>query len=68
MSPGRLGGRPERSMNRQRFALVAAIVLGALLLVVVVRPALERGGLGELGLVAGAVAVILLVERWLRSR
>lgn len=55
-------------MDRQRFALVGAIVLGALVFVVVVRPAVERGGLGELALVAGAFAVVLLVERWLRSR
>jgi hypothetical protein len=34
----------------------------------VVRPAVERGGAGELALIAGFFAVVLLFERWLRGR
>lgn len=47
---------------------ISAAVLALLLFVAVVRPAIERGGVGEL---VGVVAVVLLVilgERWLRSR
>jgi hypothetical protein len=34
----------------------------------VVRPAIERGGAGELALVAAIVGAVLLFERWLRGR
>jgi hypothetical protein len=39
-----------------------------LLIVVVVRPALERGGVTELVGVAVLFLAILLAERWLRTR
>jgi len=51
-----------------RFALIAGLVLAVLLFVVVVRPAIERGGWGEVALVGLVLAAILLVERWLRTR
>jgi hypothetical protein len=34
----------------------------------VVRPAVDRGGAGELLIIAGIFAAVLLVERWLRTR
>jgi hypothetical protein len=34
----------------------------------VVRPAVDRGGTGELLIIAGIFAAVLLVERWLRTR
>lgn len=48
--------------------VIAAAVLAVVLFTAVVRPAVERGGFGELALVAGAFLAILLVERWLRTR
>lgn len=47
---------------------IAATVLALLLFSAVVRPAIERGGLGELIGVAAAILVVILGERWLRSR
>lgn len=47
---------------------IAAGVLALLLFFAVVRPAIERGGIGELVGVAALFVVILLAERWLRSR
>ena len=46
----------------------AAAVLTLLLVLVVVRPAIERGGLGEFLAIAAIFAAILLGERWLRTR
>jgi hypothetical protein len=43
-------------------------VLALLLFVAVVRPAIDRGGVGELVGVALLFLVILIAERWLRSR
>ncbi len=40
----------------------------ALLYVFVIQPAVARGGLGELVIVAGIFLAIILVERWLRTR
>jgi len=34
----------------------------------VIRPAVDRGGAGELLVVAAIFAVVLLIERWLRTR
>jgi hypothetical protein len=45
-------------------ALIAAVVL----FTAVVRPAVERGGWGELGIVAVSMLAILFAERWLRGR
>lgn len=55
-------------MTRERFALAAAATGALLLFTVVLRPAVERGGAGEVAIVFGAVALVLLVERWLRGR
>ena len=54
--------------GRFAFLLVAAAVLGAALLTVVVRPAVERGGWGEVVGLALVVLVVLLAERWMRGR
>jgi hypothetical protein len=54
--------------GRGIFVAIAAAILALVLFTAVVRPAVERGGYGELALVAGAFAAILLVERWLRTR
>ncbi len=54
--------------GRAVFLIVASAVFAVVLFTAVVRPAIERGGFGELLLVAGAFLGILLVERWLRAR
>jgi hypothetical protein len=46
----------------------AAGVLTLVLFLMVVRPAIERGGLGEFLGIAALFVAILLGERWLRSR
>ena len=48
--------------------IVAGAALALLLVLVVARPAVERGGWGELGIVAVSIVAILLAERWLRTR
>ncbi|MBI2774144.1 MAG: hypothetical protein HYX56_06610 [Chloroflexi bacterium] len=53
---------------RSAFALAAGAVLVVLILVLVVQPAVERGGWGEVVLVAAAFVLALAVERWLRTR
>jgi hypothetical protein len=50
------------------FMATAAALLTLLLFVAVVRPAIDRGGLGEFLGIAALFVVILLGERWLRSR
>ena len=50
------------------FIAVSAIILIGLLGLLVVRPALERGGFVELLVVVVAAISILLFERWLRTR
>ena len=47
---------------------IAAAVLTLLLFLAVVRPAIDRGGAGELIGVAALFVAILLAERWMRSR
>lgn len=54
--------------SRAVFALAAGTALAVLLFVAVVRPAVERGGWGELAAIAAAFALVLIGERWLRSR
>jgi hypothetical protein len=54
--------------SRALFTAVAAAVLAVLLFFAVVRPAIDRGGLGEFLGIAAVFVVILLGERWLRSR
>lgn len=53
---------------RGAFILAAATVATAVLLAAVARPAVERGGWGELAALVVAIAAVLLVERWLRGR
>ena len=48
--------------------LAAAAVFVLVLFTAVIRPAVERGGYTELILVVAAFALILLAERWLRTR
>ena len=50
------------------FQIVVGVVLVTTLLFLVIRPAVERGGAGELLTIAGIFAAILLIERWLRTR
>jgi len=50
------------------FIAAAAAVLTLLLFVAVIRPAIDRGGLGEFLGIAAIFIAILLGERWLRSR
>ena len=44
------------------------MILVTTLLFLVIRPAVERGGAGELLIIAAIFAAILLTERWLRTR
>lgn len=56
-------------MDRQRaFAVAAGTVLLVVFALLVVRPAVERGGLQELVIVGLIFAAILLFERYLRTR
>ena len=50
------------------FMATAAAVMTLLLFLAVVKPAIDRGGLGEFLGIAGIFIAILLGERWLRSR
>lgn len=54
--------------GRAIFLIVAAVIGAVVLFTAVVRPAVERGGWGELGIVAVSMLAILLAERWLRTR
>ncbi|HZP95955.1 MAG TPA: hypothetical protein VFC31_06430 [Candidatus Limnocylindria bacterium] len=42
--------------------------MAALLLVFVIQPAVARGGIGELVILAAIFLAILFAERWLRTR
>jgi len=44
------------------------VFLAATLIFLVIRPAVDRGGGGELLVIAGIFAAVLLIERWLRTR
>jgi len=39
-----------------------------LLYLFVIQPAVARGGVGEILIVAGIFAAVILTERWLRTR
>ena len=47
---------------------MVGVVLATALLFLVITPAVDRGGAGELLVIAGIFAAVLLVERWLRTR
>lgn len=54
--------------GRVALLLVGALVAAFLLFTAVVRPAVERGGWGELAFVVALFLGVLLAERWARSR
>jgi hypothetical protein len=54
--------------GRAVFMATAAALLTLLLFLAVVRPAIDRGGLGEFLGIAALFLLILIAERWLRSR
>lgn len=60
--------RRHRLTGRALFIAISAVVVVFLFILVVVRPAIERGGYGELGGVLALFLAILLAERWARSR
>lgn len=53
-------------MRRAAFATIAGAILMAGLVLLVARPAVERGGWSELLLVVAIFAGVLLIERRLR--
>jgi len=56
-------------MDRRRaFVVVAATVLALVFVGLVIQPGVERGGVQEVLIIAAIFAVILLFERYLRSR
>lgn len=60
-------GRSSKS-GRLAFQIVVGLLMAVLLFLFVIQPAVARGGLGELVIVAGIFLAIILVERWLRTR
>jgi hypothetical protein len=54
--------------RRRAFTIAAGSVLLLVLGLLVVRPAVERGGTQELLIVAAIFVAVLLFERYLRSR
>ena len=54
--------------RRRAFTVAAGSVLLLVLGLLVVRPAIERGGTQELLIIVAIFAAILLFERYLRSR
>ena len=48
--------------------LATGAVLAVLFVIFVFGPAVQRGGLGEFGIVALVFALILVAERWIRGR
>lgn len=54
--------------GRVVLTLLGALVAAFLLFTAVVRPAVERGGWGELTFVVVVFVAVLLAERWARSR
>jgi hypothetical protein len=56
-------------MDRRRgFVIAAGAILSLVFLLLVVGPAVDRGGVQELLIIAAIFAGILLVERYLRTR
>jgi len=64
----RVQRRRHRLTGRALFIAVSAVVVAFVFILVVVRPAIERGGYGELAGVVALFLAILLAERWARSR
>ena len=61
-------GAAIRLSGRALLIAASGAVFLFLLVMVVVRPAIERGGYGELAGVGALFLVILVAERWIRSR
>jgi hypothetical protein len=64
-------GRAAASISlssRLVFQIIVGVVLATTLLFLVIRPAVDRGGAGELLVIAAIFAAVLLIERWLRTR
>jgi len=57
-----------RPGSQRGFLVIAGAVLALFFVLVVVRPAVERGGWGELVLVFAIFAAVLAFERYLRTR
>ncbi len=68
--PGRtpFNGASISLSTRLLFQIVVGVVLVTTLVFLVIRPAVDRGGAGELLVIAGIFAAVLLIERWLRTR
>jgi hypothetical protein len=54
--------------RRRAFVLAAGTLLALVVVLLVIRPGVERGGIQEVLIVAAILAAILLFERYLRSR
>ncbi len=54
--------------SRLLFQILVGVILAATLVFLVIRPAVDRGGAGELLVIAAIFAAVLLIERWLRTR
>jgi hypothetical protein len=61
-------GASIRLTSRLLFQILVGVLLATTLVFLVIRPAVDRGGAGELLIIAGIFAAILLIERWLRTR
>jgi hypothetical protein len=61
-------GAAIRLGSRFLFQIVVGVILAATLVFLVIRPAVDRGGAGELLVIAAIFAAVLLIERWLRTR
>ena len=57
-----------RPGSARAFVFVAGALLTLFFVLVVVRPAVERGGWGELALVFAIFVAVLAFERYLRTR
>ena len=53
---------------RRTFVIVAGAVLALVLVLLVIRPGIERGGIQEVLIIGAIFAAVLLFERYLRSR
>jgi hypothetical protein len=54
--------------GRAIFLIVVSAVMAVVVFTAVVRPGVERGGVGEIAALGVIVVAVLLAERWLRGR
>ncbi len=59
---------PPRSRARLAFQIIGAILMGVLLIVFVIQPAVARGGWTELVIIVAIFVAILSLEWWARNR